>query len=296
MKQTETVIAMPIGPNAEYANICDTIESIYHFITSSNVIILIDDSWKKTGLCVKERFPDIIILPTPWNYGPDAGLYLTLSIGYTFALENYNFDALLKIDDDTLIIGHNPEIDAIEYFKEHPDCEIIGSFRTDCNGDPRDFSCPSNQIAKEMGFRSLLKSPLKRLKGWFFLRKIYDQSIHNGYEAGEHCLGGAYFISRSCIERLYENNLLSHQEISWSRLQEDHIFSLLAHSVGFKNGDFATNSLPIGIRWRGLPCSPEELVRRKKKITHSTRFFSNMSEQEIRQYFKEQREKDKALL
>ncbi len=292
MEQRTLAVVIPVGPSCEFDYVCDTIESVRHYVTSSHVIIVLDDSGKGTGIAIKERFSDSVILTTPWIHGKNAGLYMNLSRGFTFAYENYTFDVLLRLDTDSLVIGPNPEKDAIECFCQNPDYGIIGSYRIDCNGDPRDFSWPRDQLAKELSLRGLLANPRSRLSGWFFLRKVHEQSLRNGYEAGEHCMGGAYFISRECTGRLYKNNLFSRQEISWSGLAEDQIFGLLIHSVGLRHGDFATGSLPMGLRWRGLPDSPEELIKRKKKVTHSTRFFKDMSERNIRQYFREQRQSD----
>jgi hypothetical protein len=293
MKQITVAVVIPVGPTCEFDHVCDTIESVHHYVTSSQVIIVLDDSGKGTGVSIKERFRDVVILTTPRNYGRNAGLYLNLSRGLTHAYEYYSFDVLLRLDTDSLVIGPNPEADAIDYFHRFPDYGIIGSYRTDCNGDPRDFSWPRNQLAKEVSLRYLLANPLKRLRGWLFLRNVFHQSRKNGYEAGEHCMGGAYFISRECVGKLIKNNLLSRQEIYWSMLQEDHIIGLLIYSVRLRHGDFATGSFPMGLRWQGLPCLPDELMNRKKKVTHSTRFFEDMSEKTIRQYFREQRQRDK---
>ena len=292
MEKKTLVVIIPVGPDVEIEYVSDTIDSIRHNVTPSHVIVVLDDSGKGLGIAIKECFSDVVVLTTTEVRGKKVGLYLTLSDGYALAYENYTFDVLLRLDTDSLVIGPNPEKDAIEYFHQNPDCGIIGSYRVDCNGDPRDYSWSRDQLAKELSLRNLLANPRSRLKGWFFLRKAFHQGLHNGYEAGEHCMGGAYFISRECIGRLYKNNLLSRQEISWSALQEDHIIGLLIYLVGLRHGDFATGSLPMGLRWRGLPCSPEELIKRKKKVVHSTRFFENMSEQTIRRYFKEQRQRD----
>jgi len=292
MKQITLAVVIPVGPACELDYVGDTIESVRHYVTSSHVIIVLDDSGKAMGIAIKERFNDVVILITPGNRGTAAGLYMNISRGFSFAYENYAFDVLLRLDSDALVIGHNPEKDAIGYFHQNPDNGIIGSYKTDCNGDPRDFSWPRNQLKKELSLRALLTNPRKRLRGWFFLRKVFHQSRKHGYEAGEHCLGGAFFISRECVGRLYKNNLLSRQEISWTELGEDQILGLLIYSVGLRHGDFATGSHPMGLRWRGLPCSPRDLINRKMKVTHSTRFFKDLSEQTIREYFREQRRRD----
>ena len=295
MKKITVAVIIPVGPTCELENIVDTIESVRHYVTRSQVIIVLDDSGKGTGDSIREQFCDSVVLKTEKNFGKNAGLYLNLSRGFAYAYENYSFDVLLRLDTDALVIGWNPEKDAIEYFNRNPDFGIIGSYRTDCNGEPRKFSWPRGQLKKELSFKSALKA-LSRgyLMGWFFLRKVFNQSRQKGYEPGEHCLGGAYFVSRECVGKLLKKNLLSRQELFWSKLQEDHIFGLLIYSVGLRLGDFANGQYPMGLRWRGLPCSPEELIKRKKKVTHSTRFFDNLGEQEIREYFRAQRQIENA--
>jgi len=289
MKKVTLVVLIPVGPNCEPTTVCDTLESIRHYVTSSHAIIVLDNSIKGAGAAVKERFSDVHILAMPRPYGKQADLYLKISEGYSFAHKNYAFDVLLRMDDDSLIIGPNPEKDAIEFFRRNPEFGQIGSWKMDCNGVPRDITWSRDQLFKELRFKNALRFPHRRTKGWLFLRRTYHKSLKHGYEAGEHCIGAACFVSPECVARLYNDKCLSRDEISWSNLEEDHIFGLLVYSVGLRLGDFATGSLPMGLRWRGLPCSPDELVRRKKKIVHSVRSYEDMSEDEIRVYFRERR-------
>jgi hypothetical protein len=289
MERVKLVVLIPVGPaeNPEYVR--DTIESIVYFTTPSRRIIVSDNTGQNSCEYLKNLFPGITVLRTPQNYGKYGELYLNLSLGLEFAHRNYDFDVLLSMDVDALVIGPNPEEEAIDFFRRNPELGLIGLYRTDCNGDPVDFTWPRKQLRKEIGLFSLLRQP-RHLRGVMFLRKIIQKSKENGYELGEHCLGGAVFASRECVSRLDQRNLLSRKEIHWSKLCADHIFGLLIYSVGLKHGDFSTGSLPMGLRWRGLPCSPEELLARGKKVTHSTRFYDAMKETEIRRFFKEQRQ------
>jgi glycosyltransferase involved in cell wall biosynthesis len=294
MQRVELAVVIPVGPTCDLENVLDTLESVRHYVTPSHVIIVLDDSGKGTGLAVREHFGDVVVLTTEKNYGKDAGLYLNLSRGFAYAYENYSFDVLLRLDTDALVIGPNLDKDAIEHLANNPDLGIFGSYRTDCNGDPRDFSWSRNQLAKEIGLESALRDFPRRWTGWRLLRKAYHQGRLHGYEPGEHCMGGAYFISRACIGRLLQNNLLSRQEIAWSKLQEDMLFGLFIYAIGLKHGDFATGRYPMGLRWRGLPCSPEDLVAQGKKVTHSTRFFGGLNERAIRAYFRARRQSEAA--
>jgi hypothetical protein len=292
MERVKLVVLIPVGPaeNPEYVR--DTIESIVYFTTPSRKIIVSDNTGQNSCEYLKNLFPGITVLKTPHNYGKGkyGELYINLSMGLEFMHRNYDFDVLLGMDVDALIIGPNPEEEAINFFRDNQEVGIIGSYKTVCNGDERDFTWPRERLRKETGLFSLLRQP-RHLRGVMFLRKIVRKSKENGYELGEHCMGGAYFASRECVSRLYQHNLLSRREIHWSRLAVDHILGLFIYAVGLRYGDFSTGTLPMGLRWRGLPCSPEELLMRGKKVTHSTRSYGAMDEAEIRRFFRAQRER-----
>jgi hypothetical protein len=66
----------------------------------------------------------------------------------------------------------------------------------------------------------------------------------------------------------------------------------MVKSVGMELSDFATGSYPMALRWRGLPCSPEELLARGKKVIHSTKFYKDMKEEDIRAFFRKSRTHD----
>jgi hypothetical protein len=295
MERVKLVVLIPVGPAEKLEYVRDTIESILYFTTPSRKIIVSDNTGQDSCEQLKHLFRDITVLKTPQNYGKGkyGELYINLSMGLEFMHRNYDFDVLLGMDADALIIGPNPEEEAIDFFCHNQEFGIIGSYRIDCNGVQRDFTWPREQLRRETGLFSLLRQP-RHLRGVMFLRKIVRKSKKNGYELGEHCMGGAYFASRQCISRLYQHNLLSRREIDWSRLSVDHIFGLFIYAVGLKHGDFSTGRLPMGLRWRGLPCSPEELLVKGKKVTHSTRSYGAMSEAEIRRFFRAQRQKENA--
>ena len=292
MDRVKLVVLIPVGPTEKPEYVRDTIESIVCFTTPSRKIIVSDNTGQNSCENLKNLFPGITVLRMPQNYGKYGELYLSVSMGLEFVHRNYDFDVLLGMDADALIIGPNPEEEAVDFFRHNPEIGIIGSYKIDCNGDPRDFTRPRRQLIKETRLFSLLKQPT-HLRGVMFLRKMVKKGKKNGYELGEHCMGGAYFASREFVSKLYQHNLLSRKEIHWSGLSVDHIFGLFIYAVGLKHGDFSTGTLPMGLRWRGLPCSPQELLVKGKKVTHSTRRYESMDEAEIRSFFREARHKEK---
>lgn len=279
---------MPVGSDAKIRYVKDTIRSVLHYTTASRRVIILDDSGKNFGKKLKQIFPEIVVLKTSKCRGRKAWLFFTLCMGFEFAYKNYFFDVLLKMDTDALIIGENPEDDAIRCFRRHPEYGSIGTYKKDCGGERRNFFWNGRQLLLEISDEHLFKFPSYR-RGVMFLRKVFRKSQKNRYEPGEHCQGGAHFISRECIAKLRKNKLLSRREIWWSQQEDDVIFGLLMYSTGLKHGDLATGSRPMGVRWRGLPCSPGELLAKGKKVVHSTRFYKNLSEDKIRSFFRKQR-------
>jgi len=296
MKQNfEIVVVMAIGPNSKPEYILDTLQSFQYYTTSTHKIIIIDNTLKNIGLEIKRAIPDIDILKVDKISGSMAGLYINLSTAFQHALANYHFDAVLKIDDDALVIGDNPEKEAIELFKENPQIGIAGlhlrgQYPLVFTGDRWDNNYARQTLLVGTCTWKLLKRPLVNLT----LRKLYFKAFYNGYEVGEYVFGGSYFISRNCLTKLNEAGFLPLYRLKNAILSEDHMFSLLAKVVGLELGDLASDSLPFGLAWKGLPASPEMLRQKNKKIIHSTRKWENMNEDDIRAYFQRFRHKSKS--
>lgn len=117
------------------------------------------------------------------------------------------------------------------------------------------------------------------------LREPYRWALASGYSPGEHCLGGATFISPVFARKLYEGGYLSLSPLSWSLLGEDHIFGLLTAALGMELHDFNEPDGPMSLEWKGMPDRPESLLQRGCKIVHSTRYFEELGEAEIRGIF-----------
>lgn len=289
-KQYDLIIVIPVGPNCKAEYIIDTIKSVIYYTSCKFKIIISDDSQKQTGNDIKKIFAYIDVITTTKVFGLQAGLYITLSNVYKFAINNYNFNLLLRLDTDALITGFEPQAEAVELFKKNPKIALAGLYRRGIW--PRDsFDNKINNfyprmriISSAFGWR-IIQRPVAN----FTMRKIALKAFLNGYELGENIFGGAYFISKMFLIKLDEEGLLPNYKLKYVQLEEDHIFSMLVKYFDFDFGDLESGNLPFGCSWKGLPASPAELYNRGKKIIHSTRLWKDMKEPEIRQYFRNKR-------
>lgn len=285
MHRVKLVVVIPVGPNLRFDFIVDTLESVRCYMRSEYKIIIVDDSGTDVGATLQRDDPALDVVRSAGQQGIHGGLYVGTSLGFQHALDRYDFSVLLRLDTDALIIGPHPEDDAIAFFRDHPEVGLLGSYRFGFDGGWRDFTPPRQQLLRELGLRHRFSKPHLWKQGRY-LRKTVRTAVSHGYEYGEHCLAAATFYSVGCVKALSDRHMLGREELKTSKLGDDHLFGLLVVAAGFKMADFATGDLPLAVRWRGLPCSPGELLKQKKKVTHSTRYWEDLNEEQIREFFR----------
>ena len=284
-ERVAVVAVIPVGPIANYEFLRDTVESIETYCVQSRKIILVDNSDADTAKRLAAEKQNLVIVERSTASGKAGKLYFNLAKAFAFALDRYDFDALLRIDDDGLVIGSGGDEQAIQFFRSNQNIAIIGSYRQTCSGQPRDLSPGADRIRHLLRARRFLKAPRLTLS----LRQLLRRATKYHFELGESCMGGVYFINPVALRRMRDRGNLVRPEFIESGLEEDQIFALLAKASGFDLADFATDKLPVGAAWKGLPCSPEELELSNKKVIHSVRFYRDMNEAQIRAYFRNRR-------
>jgi hypothetical protein len=305
---------VPVGPGVRTAFLADTIESVRAYLGRSYFIVLLNDSGEAIaeGLLPSDEG---IVLDTHGPNGALGGLFICKCFGIEYAVKHFRFRVILALDTDALIIGPSPDIDAIRYFEAHPAAAILGSFRKNCRGQPRDFTDEAGMVQRELEYRprqllweihrllkriglsthfmsSMASTMVSHYRLWGVTRRLrepYRQALASGYSPGDHCLGGATFMSPAFARKLYEGGYLSLSPLRWSLLGEDHIFGLLAAALGMELHDFNEPDGPMSIEWKGMPDRPESLLQRGSKIVHSTRYFEELGEAEIRRIFESAR-------
>lgn len=285
------VVLLPVGPHLPRAYVLDTLETIRHYTDPDRRIIILRN--RRRGRRLELKGPDLDLLDNPFGPGKKGILHRALCWGMRYALERYRFEVLLRMDDDTLIVGNRPEDDAIVFFRHHPGVGMLGSCRFTCMGYLRDCSWPAKRLRREMNDRAMMSEARSetgrrlRLAKARMLRNLHRRARRNGYQDGEHCLGAAYYLSHRCVSRLDELGLLDIPELGCSWLAEDHLMGLQLKAAGMTAAEFEQGDDPLCLDWLRLPCAPAELVRRGKKITHSVKRWNGMSQRDIRRYFRE---------
>lgn len=279
------IVVIPVGPRTEISFLNDTLRSVFDNARTSSKVLLIDNTQEGLAKPVIHRHEEIDFLRCANRrrakplYG---GLYFNLSKSWRVILERYDFDTILRLDDDALMIGPGADREAVEFFAAHPDVGCLGSYRFTCLGDRRDFTPAQRLLRHETSVMGALSHPRR----WRSIRRVRRLARRHGYDDGEHCLGAAAFYSRVCIERLVQLNFLERAELRQSKLGEDHIFGMMVRAAGLQLDDFATEGKPLGLAWQGLPASPAVLMKMGKKIVHSVKSHGGRDQGQIRAEFR----------
>jgi hypothetical protein len=286
LMNTDIVLVIPIGPGSHAGFVIDTIESYMHYTARPYKVILTDDSHQGTGKQVQSALPFCDLLYTKKPMGGWAGLYINLSNAYRYAMENYSFKALLKLDTDALVIAPEPEKEALALFESDPLAGMAGQYPFTYKGEPWNIRWPRQRIINSTRTWKFFARPLANWQLIYYHRK----ALQNSYITGESVFGGAYFISRNCLAALHNQGLLPRNSFKSLNLGEDHLFSLLVKASGFSLNSLSAPEGPVGCSWKDLPAAPEQLLLDGKKIIHSTRNWNDWNEQKIRNFYKANRQ------
>jgi len=275
----DSVFVIPVGPYCRAEFVADTIESIQHFAPKARVI-LVDDTRSGLGVQLAERYQlSVRVARAPGVFG---GLYLNLSEGFKEALTQ-PFRILVRLDTDALIAGSDFESKALALFDSDSRLGSLGSFRISFSGvGVRNQRWARRRIITYLALRAW-RQPRAAQTVISLLRGAHKQ----GYKLGESIMGGAAVYRYEAVEALEKANLLGRTELARIGVHEDHIFGLCLFATGFALGEFGNrfDDLPMGVKWKGLPADPNELLALGKSIIHSTKAFEGADESEIRRQF-----------
>jgi len=270
----------------------DTIDSILYYSHGRYKIICVNDCQEEKNIKNIEKKlgrPEIEIFTpvynTEWPRNGYGALFCKLYQAIKYALENCQFDYLVKLDTDALLTG-SELLDFVDsyYSKINSDIGFLGSYRIKCDGSKRThwewriYLLFLVYIAKKLSRKS---------KFW---KKCLPMAKKNGYKLGESMLGGAYICTYTCLQtiiNIYPPDFSIKDQLYLTKIGEDVIFTLLAFAGGYKIDDFGRPGDPMAIGHNKLPIRKEDIIKKQKQIIHSVKKgLYGESEDELRSYFR----------
>jgi len=285
-------VILPAGPKTSVEFLCDTIESVLYYCEPSTKIAIFDDSAKGHGEILAAKYDRVFSKKTN-NGGTFLGwsdFWIKLSRFYLWLAENHRFRFLLRIDDDNLIIGNEPENEARQFLTLNPQVGLLGQIHNMPDGTAVDNSWQKAETERELSWQFALGRPIRkflvRTKATKRLRSYVQQAQQNGWKLGESVAGGGYFLTKTCIYTLAAKHYLSDNALRGSELSEDHLLTIAVAGAGCGIQDFAGKGQPIAYNLRGLPLGYDELITQGKKIVHSVRRYGLDDEAAVRAHFR----------
>ena len=256
-----SAVVVPVGPGVETA--LDTLESVEAYCPEPHRVIIVDDHTTdgtyEALLAAKESNWTVLRNVRPLRV---ERLMHTLCTAFRHVLDHTACEVVLRLDQDALLIKPGVLSDALDYMAAHRNVGLFGVYEVDYNRS-RNWETHRRRITRETSW-------LRRIRGRAasylpLLRKAEAR----GYKRGDNVFGGAYFITRACLERIREMTALDPPYEWHSRLVEDVYFSIATVAVGFDMGHFAFPTGPLCLEWGGLPYPAAQLAASHAKVVHS---------------------------
>lgn len=312
------VLLVPVGPSAgDVVGMQDLVRSVgFHEPQAIEVCVLVDDAPVKRDLTAAAANSGIAVISNPRN-GAGLGAWGGLCAGVLHALrwihEHTSAQWVLKMDTDALAIA--PFAEAIGlFFAAHPEAGVIGCLGETANRSEGLFQwClqrrPRLAIALD-AVRALTPGCFGRdgvasvsvpgvdgpvsvserdYHAFNRIRPHVERGVSNGMTAAEYCQGGAYAVSREMIARMAAMGFLD-DPAAWVELPfgEDEAMAMYCRAVNLKIYDFSDRGQPFGVRYKGLPFEPPELIARGHALIHSVRSERYGGEAAVRRFYADQ--------
>jgi hypothetical protein len=296
-------VAVAVGPKEEeLSRTQDLIYSVAAWERRDGWFIMVDDSPQPRALDRSLRFPATlkpIALHHPRHgrviiYKKGKGICSAVLLALQAAARQTACDFVLKLDTDSLVIG--PFFERItRFFAEHSQVGNIGAYTLTPNGDTRDFARNGSNIRSlhqptfdwSMPLTSLRRRRDPTLRT---IRRHIETAVGNGYQYGEHCLGGGYAISRALLDAMNADGFLDDPAL-WLAIDcpEDVMAGLYTRAAGFEMANCVGEGEVFGVRHKGLPFDLEELVRRRFAVIHAVKNDPRFPEEQVREFFRSRR-------
>lgn len=298
-------VAVAIGPgDREIERVTDLAASVAYYEPGPAHFVMIDDSPEPRGLERAVTLPagwTAVSLPHPRHdrattFKVGKGIISAVLAAMKWIQANTEARYVLKLDTDSLVIA--PFATRLEkLFTDSAQLGMVGAYKRTPNGTARDWSGHAKVLKRTFEPPQLdWRHPLASTRARAAFRPpaaadVYQLARKSGaYDPGEHCMGGGYAVSRTLLDRLAAARLLA-EPMRWTGidLPEDVTVGMHTRAVGMTLADDVEPGGIFGVRYRGLPFLPEELVEKRYAVIHAVKNDDRMDEAAIRRFFAKRR-------
>ena len=305
VSQKPVAVAVAVGPGErEVERVIDLAASLAAYEGGPGWFVMVDDSPAQRDLDRVVALPagwTAVSLPHPRHdrattFKVGKGIISAVLAALKWIQATTDAAYVLKLDTDSLVINpFSEKLAAI--FQSSPTLGMVGACHMTPNGTPRDWRGHAKAVRRYFEPPAFdWKHPIASLKA----RKAFNAppaaaayvlaKKNPAFDCGEHCMGGGYAVSRTLIDRLAAARLLDDPMI-WTGidLPEDVTVGMHVRAV---NMTFADNVAPgevFGVRYRGLPFLPDELVAKGYSVIHAVKNDERVDEATMRDYFAKRR-------
>ncbi len=278
-RRVRVVCWMPAGPGAHDA-LLDTYASA---VASSpgEVALLVTDDWTPDcfAAAITAAVPDAVVVRTRVPSGGPPRLWPVTALAIGTALKHFEFDYLVKLDADALVVGPGwaEGIGAAIHREEHRapavPVGIAGAFRDRPDGGLE---------VDEPYHRRVLAGELPHddtLADW------HARALEGGWPDGSIVQGGCLVLAQACCEAIAREGALRYRPRLRTIVSEDLLLTVLAYALGFRAASLGGAGGPLAIANKHLPLPLDELVDPASRwlVAHSTKVgLAGESEGEIR--------------
>lgn len=298
-------VVLPVGPgDHEVSRTADLVDALRSHAGAPFALVVVDDGVEERpslgnlslpGGCVAvvlrhpRRLPGQV---APRTYTRSRGVSPAVLAGFGWvAAHTSNIRFAMKLDTDSLVIGPFYERLA-SFFDQRPEIGVAGAFDRTPAGTRRDFSPHATTLRRlYRAARSSWWFPWPRENG--ASRRLGEHvvaAVRHGYRFGEHCLGGGYGVSPELLRRMASRGFFDDPSL-WIPVDcpEDVMMGMYTRAVGLHSANYVRPGEVFGVRYRGLPAPPADLLARGYAVIHSVKNDPRMSEADIRAFFRRHR-------
>ena len=278
--RTRAAVVVPIGPGKDTA--LDTLESVDAYCPEPHQVIIVDDHTSdgtyEALVAAKKSNWTVLRNERPLRL---ERLVHTLCVAFRHVLDSTTCELVLsstwrnatqsdsttcelvlRLDQDALLIKPGVLSEGLDFMAAHRKVGLFGVYEVDYNR-PRNWEVHRRRITRETGW-------LRRISGRSaFYLPFLREAERRGYTRGDNVYGGAYWITRACLEEMRKMTALDPPYEWHSALVEDVYFSIATVAAGFEMGHFAFPSGPLCLEQGGLPYPAAQLAASRAKVVHS---------------------------